>query len=81
MGEWVPIHKKDLRNHIGGLRLIVIDSLMKAELLSITINHKTKECTVAATDTRSILNYLNEDAPFGLSSRITIRGEACIAMG
>src|SRR5829696_8736948 len=36
---------------------------------------------MAATDTRSILNYLNEDAPFGLSSRVTIRGEACIAVG
>src|SRR3954468_10744581 len=46
-----------------------------------TINRETKECAVAATDTRSILNYLNEDEPFGLSSRITIRGEACIAMG
>ena len=36
---------------------------------------------MAASDTRSILNYLNEDEPFGLSSRITIRGEACIAIG
>jgi hypothetical protein len=36
---------------------------------------------VAATNTRSILNYLSEDEPFGLSSRITIRGEACIAIG
>jgi hypothetical protein len=36
---------------------------------------------MAAIDTRSILNYLNDDEPFGLSSRITIRGEACIAMG
>src|SRR6266536_6659909 len=30
---------------------------------------------------RSILEYLNEDAPFGLSSRITIQGEECIAVG
>jgi hypothetical protein len=36
---------------------------------------------MAASDTRSILNYLNEDEPFGLSSRITIRGEPCIAIG
>src|SRR4051794_2393557 len=36
---------------------------------------------MAATDTRSILNYLNDDEPFGLSSRITIRGEACLAIG
>jgi hypothetical protein len=36
---------------------------------------------MAANDTRSILTYLNDDEPFGLSSRITIRGEACIAMG
>src|SRR3954471_3196946 len=36
---------------------------------------------MAATDTRSILNYLEKDEPFGLSSRITIRGEACIAIG
>jgi hypothetical protein len=36
---------------------------------------------MAASNTRSILNYLNEDAPFGLSSRVTIRGEACIAVG
>ncbi|MDQ2998568.1 MAG: hypothetical protein M3R61_16150 [Chloroflexota bacterium] len=33
------------------------------------------------TDNRSILNYLTDDAPFGLSSRVTIRGEACIAVG
>src|SRR3954471_17171953 len=37
--------------------------------------------TMAATDTRSILNYLEKDESFGLSSRITIRGEACIAIG
>ena len=36
---------------------------------------------MTATDTRSILNYLTEDLPFGLSSRVTIRGEACIAVG
>jgi len=36
---------------------------------------------MTASDTRSILNYLNEGEPFGLSSRITIRGEACIAIG
>ena len=30
---------------------------------------------MAATDTRSILNYLEKDESFGLSSRITIRGE------
>src|SRR5829696_9296922 len=36
---------------------------------------------MAATDTRSILNYLEKDESFGLSSRITIRGEACIAIG
>jgi hypothetical protein len=36
---------------------------------------------MAAIDTRSILNYLNEDEPFGLPSRITIRGEPCIAIG
>ena len=36
---------------------------------------------MAANDTRSILTYLNEDEPFGLSSRIAIRGEACIAIG
>ncbi len=36
---------------------------------------------MTATDTRSILDYLNEDTPFGLSSRVTIRGEACIAVG
>src|SRR5215208_8219584 len=36
---------------------------------------------MAATDTRSILNYLEKDESFGLSSRITIRGEACIAVG
>ncbi len=33
------------------------------------------------TDNRSILNYLTDDEPFGLSSRVTIRGEACIAIG
>jgi hypothetical protein len=36
---------------------------------------------MTAIDTRSILDYLNEDTPFGLSSRVTIRGEACIAVG
>jgi len=36
---------------------------------------------MTATDTRSILDYLNEDTPFGLSSRVIIRGEACIAVG
>src|SRR5215207_982571 len=34
-----------------------------------------------ASDTRSILTYLNEDEPFGLPSRIPIRGEPCIALG
>src|SRR3954454_4729507 len=36
---------------------------------------------MTASDTRSILDYLTEDTPFGLSSRVTIRGEACIAVG
>jgi len=40
-----------------------------------------KECMMTAIDTRSILDYLTEDTPFGLSSRVTIRGEACIAVG
>ena len=58
-----------------------MNSIIVTRILSITINRKTKECAVAATNTRSILNYLNEDEPFGLSSRITIRSEACIAIG
>ena len=36
---------------------------------------------MATSDIRSILDYLNANEPFGLSSRITIRGEACIAIG
>jgi hypothetical protein len=40
-----------------------------------------EEHTMAATDTRSILDYLNENGSFGLSSRITVRGEECIAIG
>src|SRR5215213_6467975 len=36
---------------------------------------------MADSDTRSILDYLNHNESFGLSSRITIRGEACIAIG
>ena len=36
---------------------------------------------MATSDTRSILDYLNHNQPFGLSSRISIRGEACIAIG
>src|SRR5436190_21458253 len=36
---------------------------------------------MADSDTRSILDYLTDHEPFGLSSRISIRGEACIAMG
>jgi N-acetylglucosamine kinase-like BadF-type ATPase len=36
---------------------------------------------MATSDTRSILDYLNHNEPFGLSSRISIRGEACIAIG
>src|SRR5690349_19997454 len=36
---------------------------------------------MADSDTRSILDYLNHNQPFGLSSRITVRGEACVAIG
>src|SRR5215216_8061503 len=36
---------------------------------------------MATSDTRSILDYLTDNEPFGLSSRISIRGEACIAIG
>jgi hypothetical protein len=36
---------------------------------------------MADSDTRSILDELNHNEPFGLSSRISIRGEACIAIG
>jgi hypothetical protein len=34
-----------------------------------------------ATTHRSILDYLNAEESFGLSSRVTIRGEDCIAVG
>ena len=33
------------------------------------------------SDTRSILDYLTDNEPFGLSSRISIRGDGCIAIG
>jgi hypothetical protein len=36
---------------------------------------------MATSDTRSILDYLTDNEPFGLSSRISMRGEACIAIG
>ena len=36
---------------------------------------------MTTSDTRSILDYLNHNEPFGLSSRICIRGDACIAIG
>jgi hypothetical protein len=36
---------------------------------------------MADSDTRSILDYLTDNESFGLSSRISIRGEACIAIG
>src|SRR5215207_10191422 len=36
---------------------------------------------MATSDTRSISDELTDNAPFGLSSRISIRGEACIAIG
>src|SRR5690349_3372348 len=36
---------------------------------------------MADSDTRSILDYLNHNESFELSSRISIRGEACIAIG
>src|SRR5438128_290966 len=36
---------------------------------------------MATSDTRSILDELTDNEPFGFSSRINIRGEACIAIG